>query len=70
METLKGPGSFTVFALTEDAFAAVPQEKMNALAADPEALLPGSHLSRRPGHGLVEHHHLHCENAEFTTKIG
>ncbi len=39
VETLKGPGPFTVFAPTDDAFAKVPQETMDALAADPEGAL-------------------------------
>ena len=39
VETLKGPGPFTVFAPTDEAFAKVPQETMDALAADPEGAL-------------------------------
>lgn len=39
VETLKGPNPFTVFAPTDDAFAAVPQETLDALAADPEGAL-------------------------------
>ena len=39
VETLKGPGPFTVFAPTDDAFAKVPQETMDALAADPTGAL-------------------------------
>ena len=38
VETLKGEGPFTVFAPTDDAFAAVPAETLTALAAD-KALL-------------------------------
>jgi uncharacterized surface protein with fasciclin (FAS1) repeats len=38
VETLKGDGPFTVFAPTDDAFAAVPQETLDALAADPDLL--------------------------------
>ena len=37
-ETLSGEGPFTVFAPTDDAFAKVPQETLDSLAADPEAL--------------------------------
>jgi transforming growth factor-beta-induced protein len=39
VETLKGEGPFTVFAPTDDAFAAVPAETLEALAADPEELV-------------------------------
>lgn len=38
VETLKGEGPFTVFAPTDDAFAKVPQETLNALLADKDAL--------------------------------
>ena len=38
IETLKGEGPFTVFAPTDDAFAAVPADTLAALAAD-KALL-------------------------------
>ena len=37
-ETLSGEGPFTVFAPTDDAFGKVPQETLDSLAADPEAL--------------------------------
>jgi uncharacterized surface protein with fasciclin (FAS1) repeats len=37
-ETLKGPGPYTVFAPTNDAFKAVPAATMDALAKDPAKL--------------------------------
>jgi uncharacterized surface protein with fasciclin (FAS1) repeats len=36
VETLKGPGPFTVFAPTDDAFAALPEGQLDELLADPE----------------------------------
>ncbi|HEV8036373.1 fasciclin domain-containing protein [Yoonia sp.] len=38
VETLKGEGPFTVFAPTDDAFAALPEGTVEGLLADPEAL--------------------------------
>ena len=38
VDTLKGDGPFTVFATTDDAFAALPEGTVEALLADPEAL--------------------------------
>ncbi|SMY09034.1 fasciclin domain-containing protein [Flavimaricola marinus] len=38
VETLQGPGPFTVFAPTDAAFAALPPGTVDALLADPEAL--------------------------------
>lgn len=38
IDTLKGEGPFTVFAPTDEAFAALPAETIEALLADPEAL--------------------------------
>ena len=38
VETLKGPGPFTVFAPTDEAFAKIPPETLNALLADKAAL--------------------------------
>ncbi len=38
VDTLKGEGPFTVFAPTDEAFAKVPEETLNALLADKEAL--------------------------------
>ncbi|MFB0558049.1 MAG: fasciclin domain-containing protein [Candidatus Bathyarchaeia archaeon] len=38
VETLSGKGPYTVFAPTDDAFAAIPKEKLDALLADKEKL--------------------------------
>lgn len=38
VDTLKGKGPFTVFAPTDDAFAKVPKEKLEALLKDKKAL--------------------------------
>ncbi|MCW8948341.1 MAG: fasciclin domain-containing protein [Sedimenticola sp.] len=38
VETLKGEGPFTVFAPTDEAFAKIPAETLNALLADKAAL--------------------------------
>ncbi len=38
VETLKGKGPFTVFAPTDEAFAKIPQDQLNALLADKAAL--------------------------------
>jgi uncharacterized surface protein with fasciclin (FAS1) repeats len=38
VETLSGEGPYTVFAPTDDAFAALPEGTLDALLADPEAL--------------------------------
>ena len=38
VETLKGPGPFTVFAPTDAAFAKIPKAKLDALLADKAAL--------------------------------
>lgn len=38
VETLKGDGPFTVFAPTDEAFAKIPADKLNALIADKKGL--------------------------------
>lgn len=38
VDTLKGPGPFTVFAPTDKAFAKIPKEQLDALLKDPEKL--------------------------------
>jgi uncharacterized surface protein with fasciclin (FAS1) repeats len=38
VETLSGEGPFTVFAPTDEAFSQIPEEDLNALLADKEAL--------------------------------
>ncbi|WP_462328436.1 fasciclin domain-containing protein [Thiohalocapsa halophila] len=38
VETLKGEGPFTVFAPTDEAFAKIPEDQLEALLADKEAL--------------------------------
>ncbi len=38
VETLAGEGPFTVFAPTDEAFAKIPEDQLNALLADKEAL--------------------------------
>lgn len=38
VETLKGPGPFTVFAPTDEAFAKIPKDQLNALLADKKKL--------------------------------
>lgn len=38
VDTLKGPGPFTVFAPTDEAFAKIPKDQLNALLADKKKL--------------------------------
>ena len=38
IDTLKGPGPFTVFAPTDEAFAKIPKDKLDALLKDKAAL--------------------------------
>lgn len=61
VETLKGPGPFTVFAPTDAAFAKIPADKLNALLADKAALtkvltyhvVPGRIMARDVKSGQV-----------------
>jgi transforming growth factor-beta-induced protein len=38
VDTLNGDGPFTIFAPTNDAFAAIPEDQLNAILGDPELL--------------------------------
>ena len=51
VDTLKGPGPFTVFAPTDAAFAKLPPDPLNALLAEPAAAARGAHLPRGAGPG-------------------
>jgi len=51
-ETFRGTGPFTVFAPTDEAFAKLPEGKLDALIADPEALkdVVSYHVVAKPIH--------------------
>lgn len=61
VETLKGEGPFTVFAPTDEAFAALPEGTVDALLADPAALaailtyhvVPGAVMSSALTEGMT-----------------
>ena len=61
VETLKGEGPFTVFAPTDEAFAALPEGTVEALLADPDALaniltyhvVPGAVMSTDLSDGMT-----------------
>ena len=61
VETLKGEGPFTVFAPTDEAFAALPEGTVESLLADPEALaailtyhvVPGKVMSTDLSNGMM-----------------
>lgn len=38
VDTLNGPGPFTIFAPSNDAFAKIPEDQLNAVLADPDLL--------------------------------
>ena len=62
IDTLKGPGPFTVFAPTDAAFAKVPQDQLKALLADKAKLtavltyhvVPGVVMSKDVKPGMVK----------------
>lgn len=62
IDTLKGPGPFTVFAPTDAAFAKLPQEQLRALLADKAKLtavltyhvVPGVLMSKDVKAGMVK----------------
>ncbi len=54
VETLQGDGPFTVFAPTDDAFAALPEGTLDSLLADPEALAEVLTYHVVPGKVLAE----------------
>ena len=62
VETLKGPGPFTVFAPTDEAFAKIPKDQLDALLKDKPALakvltyhvVPGKVLAANVSAGKVK----------------
>ena len=55
VETLSGEGPFTVFAPTDEAFAQIPEDQLNALLADRSAdLSRGSRQSHGGGRGQAQ----------------
>jgi uncharacterized surface protein with fasciclin (FAS1) repeats len=54
VETLSSEGPFTVFAPTDEAFAQIPEEKLNALLADKEALTAVLTYHVVPGRVMAE----------------
>ncbi|GGL81366.1 fasciclin domain-containing protein [Wenxinia marina] len=75
VETLKGEGPFTVFAPTDEAFAALPEGTLDELLADPEALtailtyhvVPGSVMSSDLTDGMTAET---VEGGELTFSVG
>jgi uncharacterized surface protein with fasciclin (FAS1) repeats len=53
VETLSGPGTFTVFAPTDEAFAALPEGTLDAVLADPEGALTDILLYHVAGEALM-----------------
>lgn len=62
VDTLKGAGPFTVFAPTDEAFAKVPKDKLDALLKDKDALskvltyhvVPGKVMAKDVNNGKVK----------------
>lgn len=61
VDTLKGPGPFTVFAPTDEAFAKIPKDQLDALLQDKEKLravltyhvVPGAVMAKDVKPGMV-----------------
>lgn len=66
VETLKGDGPFTVFAPSDEAFAQLPAEQLNALLADQEALTQVLALHVVPGKVMS----TDVQPGEVATKLG
>lgn len=75
VETLKGEGPFTVFAPTDEAFAALPEGTVEGLLEDPEALaailtyhvVPGSVMAADLSDGMTA---ATVNGAEVTISVG
>lgn len=75
VETLKGDGPFTVFAPTDDAFAALPEGTVEGLLADTDALtailtyhvVPGAVMSGDLSDGMTA---ATVNGAEVTISVG
>lgn len=66
VDTLKGDGPFTVFAPSDEAFAKLPEEKLNALLADKDALTRVLTYHVVPGKVMS----TDVQAGEVTTKAG
>ncbi|MBS1301968.1 fasciclin domain-containing protein [Loktanella sp. SALINAS62] len=75
VETLKGEGPFTVFAPTDEAFAALPEGTVEGLLEDPEALaailtyhvVPGAVMSTDLSDGMTA---TTVNGADVTISVG